>query len=331
MAIGNYPLTRMRRLRSADYSRRLMRESTLTPDDLIQPLFVCEGNGHREPVPSMPGIERLSIDLAVKHARQLVDLGIPAVAIFPVVPMDKKSADAKEAFNPDGLAQRAIGAIRDSVPDIGVMADVALDPFTLDGHDGISNADGYVENEPTLDVIVKQAMSQARAGVSIVAPSEMMDGRVGVIRKALESEGYHNVLIMSYAAKYASAFYGPFRSAVGSSSQLAGKDKRTYQMDPANSDEAIREVALDIQEGADMVMVKPAMPYLDVVRRVKTEFSMPTYAYQVSGEFSMLMAAIQNQWLDETAAIMESLVCIKRAGADGILSYFSKRVAKWLQ
>ena len=293
MAIGNYPLTRMRRLRSADYSRRLMRESTLTPDDLIQPLFVCEGNGHREPVPSMPGIERLSIDLAVKHARQLADLGIPAVAIFPVVPMDKKSADAKEAFNPDGLAQRAIGAIRDRVPDIGVMADVALDPFTLDGHDGISNADGYVENEPTLDVIVKQAMSQARAGVSIVAPSEMMDGRVGVIRKALESEGYHNVLIMSYAAKYASAFYGPFRSAVGSSSQLAGKDKRTYQMDPANSDEAIREVALDIQEGADMVMVKPAMPYLDVVRRVKTEFSMPTYAYQVSGEFSMLMAAIQ--------------------------------------
>jgi len=321
----------MRRLRSADCSRRLVRETTLTPDDLIQPVFVCEGTNHREPVKSMPGVDRLSIDLAITYARELADLQIPAIAVFPVVPKDRKSADAEEAFNPDGLAQRAISSIRDSVSNIAVMADVALDPFTLDGHDGISNDSGYVENDLTLEVVVKQALSQARAGVSIVAPSEMMDGRVGVIRKALESEGYSNVLIMSYAAKYASAFYGPFRSAVGSSSQLGAKDKRTYQMDPANSDEALREVALDIQEGADMVMVKPAMPYLDVVRRVKAKFSMPTFAYQVSGEYSMLMAAIQNDWLDESGAVMESLVCIKRAGADGILSYFSQRAAKWLQ
>ena len=317
-------------MRSEDFARRMMRESVLTPDDLIQPVFICEGERSSEPIESMPGIERMSIDLAVKYARRLADLGIPAMALFPVVPVEKKSADAVEAFNPNGLAQRAISSIRDQVPEIGVMADVALDPFTLDGHDGITNDQGYVENDITLEVIVRQALSQARAGVSIVAPSEMMDGRVEQIRKALESEGFYNVLIMSYAAKYASAFYGPFRSAVGSSSQLAGKDKRTYQMDPANSDEAIREAALDVSEGSDMVMVKPGMPYLDILRRLKTELSIPTFAYQVSGEYAMLMAAVQNGWLSEQAAVTEALICFKRAGADGILSYFSERAAKWL-
>ena len=331
MISSNFPLVRMRRMRSADFARRMMRESTLTPADLIQPVFVCEGDSYREPIESMPGIERMSIDQTVDYARQLTGLGIPAMAVFPVVPQLRKSDSAEEAFNPDGLAQRAISEIRNGVPEIGVMADVALDPFTVNGHDGIVNADGYVDNDMTLEVVTKQALSQARAGVSIIAPSEMMDGRIGEIREALESEGYHNVLIMSYAAKYASAFYGPFRNAVGSASQLGGKDKRTYQMDPANSDEALREVALDISEGADMVMVKPGMPYLDVVRRVKSEFSMPTFVYQVSGEYAMLMAAIQNGWLEENKTILESLTCFKRAGADGILSYFSEKAAKWLQ
>lgn len=279
----------------------------------------------------MPGIDRLSIDLLIQKAKRLRDLGIPAMAVFPVVPKEKKSPGAEESYNPDGLAQRAITALREAVPEIGVMADVALDPFTHDGHDGISDDSGYVLNDETLEVIVKQAISQARSGVSIVAPSEMMDGRIGVIRSALESEGYQNVLIMSYAAKYASAFYGPFRDAVGSASELAGRDKRTYQMDPANSNEALREVALDISEGADMVMVKPGMPYLDVVQRVKAEFAMPTFVYQVSGEYSMLMAAIENQWLSEKSVILESLTGFKRAGADGVLSYFSERVAEWLQ
>ena len=321
----------MRRTRCHDFSRRLVRENTLTPDDLIQPIFVCEGRKHREPVTSMPGIERLSIDLLVEKGRQLNEIGVPAIAVFPVVPKDKKSKDAKEAFNPDGLAQRAIGALREFVPDIGVMADVALDPFTVDGHDGLTNEDGYVDNDASVDALVKQALSQAHAGVSIIAPSDMMDGRVGAIRQALEQEGHKNVLILSYAAKYASAFYGPFRDAVGSASELGKRDKRTYQMDPSNSDEAIREVALDISEGADMVMVKPGMPYLDIVRRVKTEFGLPTYVYQVSGEYSMLMAAVHNNWLEEKSVIMESLICFKRAGADGILSYFSQRVAEWLQ
>ena len=325
-----FPATRMRRMRRYEFSRAMMRETQLTPADLIQPVFVCEGNQYREPIASMPGIERLSIDLVVKKARHLNDLGIPALAIFPVVPVEKKSADAKESYNPDGLTQRTIKAVRDAVPEIGVMADVALDPFTLDGHDGISDDAGHVINDLTLEVVVKQALSQARSGVSIVAPSEMMDGRVGVIRQALEAQGYEDVLIMSYAAKYASAFYGPFRDAVGSASELAGRDKRTYQMDPANSDEAIREVALDITEGADMVMVKPGMPYLDIVQRVKDEFGMPTFVYQVSGEYSMLMAAIGNRWLNEKAVIVESLTGFKRAGADGVLSYFSERVAKWL-
>ena len=326
-----FPQTRMRRLRSYEFSRRMVRESTLSPDDLIQPIFVCEGSRQCEPVSSMPGIERLSIDLLIEKAKRLYDLGIPAMAVFPVVPKQKKSKNAEEAFNPDGLVQCAISAIRDAVPEIGVMADVALDPFTIDGHDGITNSKGYVENDVTLEIIVKQALSQARAGVQIIAPSEMMDGRVGAIRDALESEGFTNVLILSYAVKYASAFYGPFRNAVGSASELAGRDKRTYQMDPANSDEAIREVAMDISEGADMVMVKPGMPYLDVLHRVKTEFGMPTFVYQVSGEYSMLMAAIQNGWLDEKTGILESFMSFKRAGADGVLSYFSERIAEWLQ
>ena len=331
MPHANFPQTRMRRLRSYEFSRRMVRESTLSPDDLIQPMFVCEGSRQCEPVSSMPGVERLSIDLLVEKAKRLYDLGIPAIAVFPVVPKQKKSANAEEAFNTDGLVQCAISAIRDAVPEIGVMADVALDPFTIDGHDGITNSEGYVENDVTLEVIVKQALSQARAGVQIIAPSEMMDGRVGAIRNALESEGFTNVLILSYAAKYASAFYGPFRNAVGSASELAGRDKRTYQVDPANSDEAIREVAMDISEGADMVMVKPGMPYLDVLHRVKAEFGMPTFVYQVSGEYSMLMAAIQNGWLDEKTVILESLMSFKRAGADGVLSYFSERIAEWLQ
>ncbi len=325
-----FPTTRMRRMRRFEFSRAMMQESRLSPTDLIQPVFVCEGTQYRESIASMPGIERLSIDLLVDKGKHLKNLGIPAIAVFPVVPIEKKSKDAQEAFNPNGLAQRAIATLRDAVPELGVMADVALDPFTLDGHDGISNDSGYVLNDLTLEVVVKQALSQARSGVSIVAPSEMMDGRVGVIRQALEAEGFHDVLIMSYAAKYASAFYGPFRDAVGSASELAGRDKRTYQMDPANSDEALREVALDISEGADMVMVKPGMPYLDVIQRVKAQFSMPTFAYQVSGEYSMLMAAINNEWLEEKAVITESLTSFKRAGADGVLSYFAERFAEWL-
>ncbi len=330
MSKTGYPTTRMRRLRSCDFIRRMVRESNLTPADLIQPIFVCEGENYREPIPSMPGIDRLSVDLLIEKCRKLYDLGVPTIAIFPVVPKSKKTKWAEESYNPDGLAQRAISAVRESVPEIGVMADVALDPFTIDGHDGISNADGYVENDVTLDVIVKQALSQARAGVHIIAPSEMMDGRVGAIRKALENEGFHNVLILSYAVKFASAFYGPFRDAVGSASELGGRDKRTYQMDPANSDEALREVELDLAEGADMVIVKPGMPYLDIVRRVKSEFGVPTFAYQVSGEYAMLMAAVKNGWLDERKVILESLLAFKRAGGDGVLSYFSERAAEWL-
>ncbi|MYD77821.1 MAG: porphobilinogen synthase [Gammaproteobacteria bacterium] len=331
MTNPKFPATRMRRMRRHEFSRSMMRESMLTPADLIKPVFVCEGSNSSDPGASMPGKERLSIDLLVQKGKRLRDLDIPAMAIFPVVPKEKKSPSAEESYNPDGLAQRAIAALREAVPEIGVMADVALDPFTHDGQDGISDDSGYVLNDETLEVIVKQAISQARSGVSIVAPSEMMDGRIGVIRSALESEGYQNVLIMSYAAKYASAFYGPFRDAVGSASELARRDKRTYQMDPANTDEALREVALDISEGADMVMVKPGMPYLDVLQRVKAEFAMPTFVYQVSGEYSMLMAAIENQWLSEKSVILESLTGFKRAGADGVLSYFSERVAEWLQ
>jgi len=329
--LAPYPRHRPRRMRADAFTRRLMRESTLTVDDLICPLFVCEGKAQREAIKSMPGVERLSIDLLVAHVRELAALGIPAVALFPVTPAPLKSEDGRESFNPDGLTQRAVRAIKDAVPELGVMTDVALDPFTTHGHDGVVDANGYVQNEVTVEVLVKQALSQARAGVDIVAPSDMMDGRVGAIRDALEREGHVNTRIMAYSAKFASAFYGPFRDAVGSAPNLGKSGKQTYQMDPGNSDEALREVALDIAEGADMVMVKPGMPYLDIVQRVKQAFRMPTYAYQVSGEYAMLMAAAQNGWLDERAVALESLLAFKRAGADGVLSYFSPRVARWLR
>ena len=330
LGAGVYPAIRMRRMRTDEFSRRLMREHRLTTDDLIQPLFVREGADEVEAVPSMPGVERLSVDRLIDKARTLRDLGVPAVALFPVVPMEKKSADAAEAFNPDGLVPRAIRALRDAVPELGVMTDVALDPYTVHGQDGLLDTQGYVVNDATVDVLVRQARCQADAGVSIVAPSDMMDGRVGAIRAALEDTGRINVRIMAYAAKYASGFYGPFRDAVGSAANLAAGNKHSYQMDPANSDEALREVALDIAEGADMVMVKPGMPYLDIVARVKRELRMPTFVYQVSGEYAMLMAAAGNGWLDERQVIMESLLCIKRAGADGILTYFAERAARWL-
>ena len=308
----------------------MMRETTLTVDDLICPLFVREGTNEREAISSMPGVERLTIDLTVNTAKELHELGIPAVAIFPVTPSELKSEDGREAYNPDGLAQRAIAEIKARVPELGVITDVALDPFTSHGHDGVLDKDGYVENDASVDVLVRQALSQARAGVDIVAPSDMMDGRVGAIRNALEAEGYPNVRILAYSAKYASAFYGPFRDAVGSGANLGKGGKQTYQMDYANSDEALREVALDIEEGADMVMIKPGMPYLDVIRRVKDTFHMPTYVYQVSGEYAMLMAAIQAGWLDEARVIMESLSGFKRAGADGILTYFAPYAARHL-
>ncbi len=328
---GGFPWVRKRRMRRDDFSRRLMRENLLTANDLIYPMFILEGENQREKVSSMPGIERLSIDLLLKEAQELVTLGIPMVALFPVTPQGKKSLDAAEAYNPDGLAQRAVRALRKNFPELGVMTDVALDPFTTHGQDGIIDDSGYVQNDITVDVLVKQALSHAEAGAQVVAPSDMMDGRIGEIRDALESEGHVHTRIMSYAAKYASSFYGPFRDAVGSATNLGSGDKRTYQMDPANSNEALWEVALDIEEGADMVMVKPGMPYLDIVRRVKEQFGAPTYAYQVSGEYAMLMAAAQNGWLDEKAVVMESLLSFKRAGADGILTYFAKRVAQWLK
>jgi len=318
-------------MRRDDFSRRLMSENVLTANDLIYPMFVLEGEGQREAVASMPGVERVSIDLLLKEAEELVALGIPMVALFPVTPQEKKTLDAAEAYNPDGLAQRAVLALRENFPQLGVMTDVALDPFTTHGQDGIIDDDGYVVNDITVETLVRQAVSHAEAGAQVVAPSDMMDGRIGEIREALEREGYVNTRIMSYAAKYASSFYGPFRDAVGSAANLGGGDKRTYQMDPANSDEALWEVAQDLEEGADMVMVKPGMPYLDIVRRVKDQFGAPTYAYQVSGEYAMLMAAAQNGWLDERQVVLESLLSFKRAGADGVLTYFAKRVAGWLK
>ncbi|MET0102989.1 MAG: porphobilinogen synthase [Sedimenticola sp.] len=327
---SRYPSARMRRMRRDDFSRRLMRESTLTPDDFIYPVFVLEGEGNREAVPSMPGVERMSIDLLVKEAKEASDLGIPAMALFPVTPMEAKSLDAAEAFNPDGLAQRAVRALKDAVPELGVITDVALDPFTTHGQDGIIDDTGYVINDVTVEVLVKQAISHAEAGADVVAPSDMMDGRIGEVRNALEANGHIHTRILAYSAKYASSFYGPFRDAVGSAANLGAGNKYTYQQDPANSDEALREVELDLNEGADMVMVKPGMPYLDIVRRVKDTFGVPTYAYQVSGEYAMLMAAAQNGWLDEKAVIMEALLGFKRAGADGILTYFAKRAAQWL-
>ena len=325
-----FPETRLRRMRRNDFSRRLMQETSLSVNNLIYPVFVLEGHQEREPVASMPGVERLSVDLLVDEAKHLYKLGIPAMALFPVTPDDAKSELAEEAFNPNGLAQRAVRAIKDAVPGMGVMTDVALDPFTTHGQDGIIDESGYVLNDRTVDTLVKQAMSHAEAGADIVAPSDMMDGRIGEIRAALEEDGFVNTSIMAYSAKYASAYYGPFRDAVGSAAKLGKADKKTYQMDPANSDEALHEVAMDLAEGADMVMVKPGMPYLDIVRRVKDEFKVPTFVYQVSGEYAMHKAAAQNGWLDDVAIMQESLLCIRRAGADGILTYYAKQYAEWL-
>ncbi|HAD49047.1 MAG TPA: porphobilinogen synthase [Idiomarina sp.] len=325
--LGHFPFSRMRRNRASDFRRRLVAEHSLSVNDLIYPMFVLEGQQQRETVASMPGVERLSIDLLVKECEELVELGIPMVAIFPVTPGSAKSLMAEAAYDDNGLAQRTVKAIKAAFPELGVMTDVALDPFTTHGQDGIIDEQGYVQNDITTEVLVKQALSHARVGADVVAPSDMMDGRIACIREALEEKGFVNTAIMAYSAKYASAFYGPFRDAVGSSGNLKGADKKTYQMDPANRLEAIREVGLDIQEGADMVMVKPGMPYLDVVREVKDRFGVPTFAYQVSGEYAMLNAAIQNGWLGEDV-IEESLLAFKRAGADGILTYFAKTVAK---
>ena len=328
---GIFSATRMRRMRRDDFSRRLMRENRLSVDDLIYPMFVIEGENRRETIDSMPGVERVSIDQLLVEAEQCVELGIPAIALFPVVSQDKKSDDAAEAYNPEGLAQTAVRQLKKAFPDLGVITDVALDPFTSHGQDGLIDDSGYVLNDETVEVLVKQALSHAQAGADIVAPSDMMDGRIGAIRRALEDNGFIHTRILSYAAKYASSFYGPFRDAVGSAKNLAGGNKYSYQMDPANSDEALHEVELDIHEGADMFMVKPGMPYLDIVRRVKDEFSIPTYVYQVSGEYAMLKAAAQNGWLNEEATVMESLLGFKRAGADGILTYYAKTVAQWLK
>ncbi len=329
--LGRYPQVRMRRMRRDDFSRRLMRETSLSNDDFIYPMFILEGSKQRENVASMPGVERVSVDLLLGEAEQCLKLGIPAIALFPVTPDDAKSLDAKQAYNPGGLAQRAVRALKAEFPELGVMTDVALDPFTTHGQDGIIDDSGYVLNDETVDVLVKQAISHAEAGADIVAPSDMMDGRIGAIRSGLESNQHIYTKIMAYSAKYASSFYGPFRDAVGSADNLAGGNKYSYQMDPANIDEALWEVALDIDEGADMVMVKPGMPYLDIVRRVKDEFGAPTFVYQVSGEYAMLKAASQNGWLNEKAVVLESLLAFKRAGADGILTYFAKQACEWLK
>ena len=327
---SQFPATRMRRMRRNEFSRRLMRENELTVADLIYPVFVIEGEGTTEAVPSMPGVKRMTIDLLREEAKKALGLGIPMMAIFPVVPLEKKTDIGEESYNPVGLAPRAVRAIKEAAPELGVMTDVALDPYTLHGQDGILDAQGYVSNDISVTALVKQALVQAEAGVDVVAPSDMMDGRIGAIRTALEASGFSNTRILAYSAKYASAYYGPFRDAVGSSANLGKGDKATYQMDPANSDEALREVALDLSEGADMVMVKPGMPYLDIVRRVKDKFQVPTMVYQVSGEYAMQMAAIENGWLDEKV-IIESLLAMKRAGADAILTYFAMRVAEQLK
>jgi len=327
---GAFPATRMRRMRRDEFSRRLMRETQLTTDALIYPMFIVEGGGVRQPVGSMPGIERLSIDELLRECAELVSLGVPAIALFPVTPAGKKSLDGRESWNPEGIAQRAVRAVKKEFPQLGVITDVALDPFTTHGQDGIIDADGYVLNDITVETLVRQARSHADAGADIVAPSDMMDGRIAAIRQSFESAGLVNTRILAYSAKYASAYYGPFRDAVGSAAQFGKSNKNSYQMDPANSDEALREVALDIAEGADMVMIKPGLPYLDIVRRIKDRFGMPTYVYQVSGEYSMIMAAAANGWIDERAVALESLLSIKRAGADGILTYFAKKAAAWL-
>jgi porphobilinogen synthase len=327
---NSFPSVRMRRMRRDEFSRRLMRETQLSVDALIYPIFVVEGRKQRQAIAAMPGIERVSVDELLSECESLMKLRVPAIAIFPVTPKEKKSLDARESWNPEGIAQQAVRAVKKEFPDLGVITDVALDPFTTHGQDGLIDDKGYVQNDLTVETLVRQARSHADAGADIVAPSDMMDGRIAAIRGSFETAGLVHTRILAYAAKYASSFYGPFREAVGSAGQLGGGGKHTYQMDPANSDEALREVALDIAEGADMIMVKPGLPYLDIVRRVKDRFGMPTFVYQVSGEYSMIMAAAGNGWIDERAVALETLVSIKRAGADGILTYFAKRAAQWL-
>jgi porphobilinogen synthase len=331
MTLGNFPNTRPRRMRRDEFSRRLMRENVLTTDDLIYPVFVLDGENRTEAVATMPGVQRQSIDVLLITAAECVKLGIPALALFPVVEQSLKSLDATEAYNPNGLIPRTIKALKTNFPELGIITDIALDPYTSHGQDGLIDETGYVMNDETVAVLVKQALCHAVAGADIVAPSDMMDGRIGAIRAALEAKGQIHTRILAYSAKYASSFYGPFRDAVGSAASLGKADKNTYQMDPANSDEALKEVALDIAEGADMFMVKPGMPYLDIVRRVKTELKVPTYAYQVSGEYAMLKAAVQNGWLDEEKCVLESLLSFKRAGADGILTYYAMDAARWLR
>ena len=326
-----YPTTRMRRLRKDAFSRALVRESRLSIDDLIQPVFVCDGTGVRQAVSSMPGVERLSLDLLLERAERLDALGIKAIAIFPVIDVALKTADAAEAYNPQGLVPQVVSALREHLPEMGIITDVALDPYTSHGQDGLLDEQGYVSNDTTVETLVRQALCHAQAGAQVVAPSDMMDGRIGAIRDALEEEGLVNTRILAYSAKYASSFYGPFRDAVGSAANLGGGDKYSYQVDPGNTDEALREVELDLAEGADMVMVKPGMPYLDVVQRVKHELGVPTFVYQVSGEYAMLCAAAQNGWLDRKAVVLESLLAFKRAGADAILTYFAEEVALWMQ
>ncbi len=326
-----FPSTRMRRMRRDDFSRRLMREQRLSADDLIYPVFVCEGAARRDPVASMPGVERVSIDELLRVAERAARLGVPALALFPVTATEAKSLDGAEAWNPQGLAQRAVRALKARFPELGVITDVALDPFTTHGQDGLIDNTGYVVNDPTVVALVQQALSHAEAGADVLAPSDMMDGRIGAIRNALEQAGHVHTRILAYSAKYASSFYGPFRDAVGSAGNLGKSNKYNYQMDPANGDEALREIALDLEEGADMVMIKPGMPYLDIIRRVKDRFGVPTFAYQVSGEYAMLKAAAQNGWLDERACVLEALIAFKRAGADGVLSYFALDAAQWLR
>jgi porphobilinogen synthase len=327
----SFPNTRMRRMRADDFSRRLMRETRLAEDDLIWPVFVLDGKDQSEPVASMPGVQRMSIDRLLERAAECLNLGVPAIALFPVTPDGAKSEDAHEAYNPEGLAQRAVRALKKNLPELGVITDVALDPFTSHGQDGLIDDSGYVLNDETVEVLVRQALSHAEAGADVVAPSDMMDGRIGAIRRALEKHGHRNTRILAYAAKYASGFYGPFRDAVGSAASLGGGNKYSYQMDPANADEALREVALDLEEGADMVMVKPGLPYLDIVHRVKQAFGAPTLVYQVSGEYAMLKAASEHGWLDEESVVMESLTSIKRAGADAILTYYALQAAEWIR
>lgn len=329
--MSHYPIIRKRRMRRDDFSRRLMRENCLTANDFIFPVFVLEGDQQREAVDSMPGIDRLSIDLLVEEAMNVQNLGIPAMALFPVTPPAAKSDDAAEAWNANGLVQRAVRALKKAVPDLGVITDVALDPYTSHGQDGLLDEHGYVTNDATVAALVKQALSHAEAGADVVAPSDMMDGRIAAIRTSLEANGHVNTRILAYAAKYASSFYGPFRDAVGSAKNLGGGNKYSYQMDPANSNEALHEVALDIEEGADMIMIKPGLPYLDIVQRVSQELQFPTFVYQVSGEYAMLKAAAQNGWIDEKACVLEALLSMKRAGADGILTYYAKAAAVWLQ